>query len=337
MDLSNLVLYTPPKIHPNWFINDYLGALKVRLSVGRNDYRVKPGLYKLGNPDKKSEVIVTANYKLSFDIVRKSLKGENIWLLILETYGINVWCAAGKGTFGTNELIHQIKESQLNLFIDHKRIIVPQLGAPGVSAYKVKEATGFKIKFGPIRAEDIKGYISSNYKKSENERTVRFNMLDRLILTPVEIVNSLKYYLIAVIFMLLISGISKNGFSLSNIMGEGPIEVLFLTLSYISGAFLTPLFLPWIPFRKFSGKGLLIGLISFGIVSILLIKGITFFYIGGWILVSGSVSSFLAMNFTGASTYTSLSGVKKEMKLFVPIQIIMAIVGLLLIITSKLI
>ena len=108
------------------------------------------------------------------------------WILILQTYGVNVWCAAGKGSFGTDELIRQIKGfSDLRTYVEHKRVIVPQLGAPGVSAHKVKEATGFTVKFGPVRAEDIKDYISAGYKKDELTRSVQFNFKDRILLTPV--------------------------------------------------------------------------------------------------------------------------------------------------------
>ncbi|NQU52739.1 MAG: hypothetical protein HQ522_09395 [Bacteroidetes bacterium] len=91
MNFSNISIITQPKIDSQWSQKDYLGALRVRMSIGRNSYQVKPGLYKLGNPEKDAEVIVTSNYKLSFDIVRRSLKGINAWILVLETYGINVW------------------------------------------------------------------------------------------------------------------------------------------------------------------------------------------------------------------------------------------------------
>ena len=40
-----------------------------------------------------------------------------------------------------------------------------------------------------------------------------------------------------------------------------------------------------------------------------------------------ALSSFIAMNFTGASTYTSLSGVVKEMKTAVPLQKALAVVA----------
>ena len=82
---------------------------------------------------------MTANYKLSFDAIRKNLSGQNGWILVLDTKGINVWCAAGKGTFGTNELVKRIRLVSLEKIVNHKRLILPQLGAAGVAAHKVKE------------------------------------------------------------------------------------------------------------------------------------------------------------------------------------------------------
>jgi hypothetical protein len=41
----------------------------------------------------------------------------------------------------------------------------------------------------------------------------------------------------------------------------------------------------------------------------------------------GGLSSFIAMNWTGTSTFTSLSGVQKEMKTALPLQIGFAGIG----------
>ncbi len=337
MDYSNLTIVRPPEISSNWLLEDKLGALRVRFSIGRNRYRVLPGLYRLGQAGKDSEVIVTANYKLSFDLVRKNLNGLDAWILVLETYGINVWCAAGKGTFGSNELIRQVKESNLNLYVSHRRLIVPQLGAPGVSAQKVKEASGFTVKFGPVRAEDIKEFISAAYKKDEAMRTVKFSFKDRLILTAVELTNSLPYLLIGIIFLVLLSGIHSEGYSFSLMWKEGLRASLFFLAAYVSGAFLSPLLLPVLPFRHFAGKGLVTGFLVFAGIILLGQLEISILALLAWFLISGAVSSYLCMNFTGASTYTSLSGVRKEMGIFVPIQIAFALSGLVLLIISKLI
>lgn len=335
MDYSNLTIVRPAEISSKWLLEDKLGALRVRFSIGRNRYRVKPGLYKLGSPGKDSEVIVTANYKLSFDLVRKSLSGLDAWILVLETYGINVWCAAGKGTFGSNELIRQIKESQLDHYVSHRRLIVPQLGAPGVSVQKVKEASAFTVKFGPVRAEDIKEYISVAYKKDEAMRSVNFSFWDRFILTAVELANSMRYFLIGIVILLLLSGIHSEGYSFSLMWKEGLRGSLYFLAAYISGAFLAPLLLPVLPFRHFAGKGLVTGFIVFGLIILFVPTELSILALLAWFLISGAVSSYLTMNFTGASTYTSLSGVRKEMGIFVPIQIAFALSGLVLLIISK--
>ncbi len=335
MDFNNLSLVSIPRVESSWSKKDRWGTFKVRSSIGRNSYRVDPGLYKIGNPGNKDEVIVTSNYKLSFDIVRRCLEGINAWILILETYGINVWCAAGKGTFGSDELIRQIKDSSLQSYVSHKRLILPQLGAPGVAAHKIKDATGFSVKFGPVRAEDIKEYLASGLKKTEAMRSVQFNFRDRLLLAPVELVNSLKYLMFALIAILLISGISEGGYSLTSIWQEGISASLYLVLAYITGAFLAPTLLPWLPFRYFGGKGLVAGFLTYGLVALITFTENSVWEMAGWILISGAVSSFLTMNFTGASTYTSLSGVKKEMRIFVPLQLTLVITGLSIVILTK--
>ncbi|MBF0567350.1 MAG: hypothetical protein HQK95_00640 [Nitrospirae bacterium] len=105
--------------------NDKWGAVKCRLTSFRNNYTVTPGLYALGKPSEDSDVFVSSNYKLSFDKLRSALAGINAWVLVLDTKGINVWCAAGKGTFSTEELIKKISDTNLPLCVRHRRLIVP--------------------------------------------------------------------------------------------------------------------------------------------------------------------------------------------------------------------
>ena len=164
--------------------SDFFGAVMVRWGINRNNYRVKPGLYAVGSPNQESDVFVTANYKLSFDALRKNLSGENGWILVLDTKGVNVWCAAGKGTFGTKELINRIRMVSLEKIVNHRRLILPQLGATGVAAHKVKEETGFNVHYGPVRASDIKKFINDGYRADREMRRVTFGFKDRIKLIP---------------------------------------------------------------------------------------------------------------------------------------------------------
>ena len=63
-----------PTVSTTLELKDYLGAMKVRWGIGRNNFRVEAGLYKVGKPTSNSDVFVTANYKMSFDTLRKNLK-----------------------------------------------------------------------------------------------------------------------------------------------------------------------------------------------------------------------------------------------------------------------
>jgi len=291
---------------------DILDAWKVRWGIGRMNSAIQPGLYAIGKPDNESPVLVSANYKLTFDTLRKNLDGLNCWLLILDTKGINVWCAAGKGTFGTDELIRRIETSELSKYITHKKLVLPQLGATGVSAHQVKRRSGFDVKYGPVRARDIKEYIDAGYEATKEMRTVQFNMWDRLVLTPMELIPALKYALPILGVMLFANTFAAKPFDKTDMLaGAGAV---------IAGSVLTPALLPYIPGRAFAMKGWLIGLgCTASILSLSgkLKKGSRLLS-AGHLLLFPAISSFLAMNFTGSSTYTSPSGVNKEMRKSLP-------------------
>jgi hypothetical protein len=173
-------IHTPkgsvPVVSTNLHFKDILGAWKVRWGIGRMNYKINPGLYAIGKPDHTSPVLVSANYKLTFDVLRKELSGLDCWILILDTKGINVWCAAGKGTFGTHELVGRILKTGLSEIVSHRKLVLPQLGAPGVSAHEVTKQTGFSVVYGPVRAKAIKTFLDSGFKATQEMRTVKFTM-----------------------------------------------------------------------------------------------------------------------------------------------------------------
>ena len=179
--------------------------VQARMGYRRMQHIVPPGLYCIGAPSKASPVFVSANYTLSFDSLRSNLQGMDALILVLDTKGVNVWCAAGKGTFGTDELISKIRSSGLAEKVDHRRLILPQLGAPGVAAHVVKKETGFTVEYGPVRARDIPDYMRMG-KVTPEMRTVTFPLRDRAELVPVEIVQSLKYLLPAMVLLFLAGG-----------------------------------------------------------------------------------------------------------------------------------
>ena len=300
---------------------DHFGTWKARWGIGRMSYTVEPGLYAMGRPNGASPVLVSANYKLTFDVLRKNLKGIDCWLLILDTKGVNVWCAAGKGTFGTEELVNRIEAAALSNVVSHRALILPQLGAPGVNAQEVAQRTGFSITFGPVRADDIQMFISEGNKATKEMRHVKFTFTDRLVLTPMEFVPAVRMSLPIIGGLLVTNQFAKRPFNRHDLTAYAG--------AILTGSVITPLLLPYIPGRAFAWKGWLIGA---GWTLGYLLKSKKFtkddgLMSLGQLLLFPAVSSFLAMNFTGATTYTSPSGVKKEMKHALPFIIGAGAVG----------
>jgi hypothetical protein len=323
-----------PRVLSKLEFADRWGSVKARWGNGRMDYKVDPGLYAQGTPDDKSPVFVSANYKMSFDVLRANLAGRSGWILVLDTMGINVWCAAGKGTFGTDELVRRIESSGLKNIVSHRKLIVPQLGAPGVSAHRVKQASGFTVLYGPVRAQDLSDYLDSGLKATAQMRTKDFPLIERAVLIPIELVEAMKTFLIAAAAFFILSGfIGPAGFR-ANAQSLGLFAVAALFCAFIGGSVLNPLLLPYLPGRAFSVKGFSTGIVM--AVILLYLRGIDLSAWPGraeaaaWLLIICAVSGYLAMNFTGCSTYTSLSGVKKEMRWALPLEIALASVGAVL-------
>lgn len=309
---------------------DRLGAWKVRWGIGRMAYKVEPGLYAVGKPNGDSPVLVSANYKLTFDVLRKNLAGMDCWLLILDTKGVNVWCAAGKGTFGTSELVHRVEAAKLSQVVTHRKLILPQLGAPGVSAHEVTRRTGFSVIYGPVRASDIQAFISSGCQATKEMRTVLFPFRDRLVLTPVELVQAAQKSLLVFGVLFLLNLFAAKPFG-------GPDFIVYAG-AVLVGSVLTPVLLPFIPGRAFAWKGWLLGL-CWTALAVGLFGWFTPDYrlsAAGYLLLLPAVSAYLAMNFTGSSTYTSPSGVLKEMKTALPLIVGSAFVGSVLTVITHL-
>lgn len=310
------------KLDTKLYFKDHFFNIGVRLGYNRFDYKVSPGLYSIGMPTKDDDVIVTCNYKLTIDALRKELDSRNLWILVLDTDGVNVWCAAGKGSFGTAELVYSINNVDLKNVVNHKRLILPQLGAPGIQAHLVKETTGFNVIYGTVKACDLTTFIDNAYEATDEMRQVEFTVIDRLKVTPLELILGGKY--LAALFVLsFIVSLLNDGININNVFEFLGIYAIGL----FTGALVVPLIIPIRPFRMFYKNGILFSLLIL-IAYLYLLNWITIFSIGNSILAI-TISAYIAMNFTGATTFTSLSGVKKEMEQAIPILGVLLLIGLI--------
>ena len=291
-----------------------------RVGVKRSEHRVEPGLYALGIPTPDAPVFVTANYTLSFDALRSALLDVDGYILVLDTQGVNVWCAAGKGTFGTDELVHRVEETHLHDVVRHRTLILPQLGAPGVAAHLVARRSGFEVEYGPVRASDLPEYLKTGEATPEM-RQVRFKWRDRVVLIPLEVVH------IVLPLMLLVAVVA--------ILTEMPLIGYGVAAAIVAGVVLFPILLPFIPTRDFCGKGIILG----GLVAL------PFAWLGFldnpdgplWrqlvvlvapLLIMPPATAYMALNFTGSTNFTSRSGVRREIFTYIPIIAVMFVAGL---------
>ncbi|MEN6509584.1 MAG: mercury methylation corrinoid protein HgcA, partial [Smithella sp.] len=165
-----------------------------------------------------------------------------------------------------------------------------------------------------------------------------FPLKERVVLIPIELIDTVKPFILISIALIILAGLlGPSGFQ-TGVLNNGLFAVSALFLAILGGAVLNPLLLPYLPGRAFSVKGLFVGVVI--AVGLIYLRGMDLQIWTGkmealsWLLMIPAISAYLAMNFTGASTYTSLSGVKKEMRFALPLEIGAVILGLVTWITS---
>ena len=320
-----------PRLRTSPTTLDRLGTCRARLGLDRNHYTVNPGLYAVGAPGPDSPVIVTANYKLTFDTVRFALAGRDVWLLVVDTRGINVWCAGGKGTFSAAGISEQVKRTGLERVVSHRRLILPQLGANGVRARDLRKACGFEAVFGPVRAEDMPRYLDHGI--DEAMRTVTFTLRERAEVIPVELVLGWKIILASFLVAAVLSLIGPD-FSLQAIGQRWLLAASATGLGLAAGAVFFPLLLPALRTRLFSLGGAGLGLTLAVLLPAIFPEQSDVGVLGAglWTVV---MASWLGLNFTGSTPYTSPSGVEKEMRKAIPLQAAGTLLAAILFVTGN--
>jgi hypothetical protein len=194
----------------------------------------------------------------------------------------------------------------------------------------VKKQSGFSVQFGPIRASDISTWLDNGAREFEGMRDVTFTLKERIELIPVEFHLVLKsmWWLFPLLF--LVSGIGPDLEFTSRLMSRGVWMVSALLIGIGSGLILVPLLLPWLPSRSFALKGAVAGLLSGLLLFFWAETGLNLLELGALLALVVVMSSYLGMNFTGSTPYTSPSGVEWEMRRAIPVQFCLSIGAVLL-------
>ncbi len=190
---------------------------------------VDPGLRKIGEAGVNSPVFVTANFHLTVRRVEKALRGKAAWLLVAPTRGINVWCAASGGDMTAHSVISVLKTSRIGARVTHRRLVLPQLAAPGVDRKALENRTGWQVDFGPVYAKDLPAYLSADCRKSSEQSLVAYPLSFRIEMLFA--MNALVWLIFAALFGL----VNMRWVILGSALFWGSSIVLYAGFPYLPG------------------------------------------------------------------------------------------------------
>jgi NAD-dependent dihydropyrimidine dehydrogenase PreA subunit len=140
----------------------------------------RTGLVRIGDPGRDAPVLLTCNFRLTVERVERALRGSDAFLLVANSRGVNVWCAATGGLLTNHDVISVLKTSGIEGLVDHRYVILPQLAATGIEGAVIHARTGWRTIWGPVEAADIPAFPRSGMETSAAMRSVRFPSSRRL-------------------------------------------------------------------------------------------------------------------------------------------------------------
>ncbi len=146
-------------------------------------FPTRTGLIRIGSPDRDAPVLLTCNFRLTVERVRRALRGVDAYLLVANSRGINVWCAATGGLFTNHDVVSVLKTSGIEDLVDHRNVILPQLAATGIESEVVHQKTGWRVVWGPVYAKAIPLFLQRGFVKTVAMRSVSFLWTERLEMT----------------------------------------------------------------------------------------------------------------------------------------------------------
>ena len=107
----------------------------------------------------------------------------------------------------------------------------------------MEKQSGFKVEFGPVRADDLPEYLKTG-KATPEMRQVKYTLKDRAVLIPVELNSAILPLIVSVIALYILGG---------------AYPAIAAATAVLAGTALFPLALPWLPTKDFSSKGFILG------------------------------------------------------------------------------
>jgi acetyl-CoA decarbonylase/synthase complex subunit gamma len=180
-----------------------------------------------------------------------------------------------------------------------------------------------------VLARDIPAYLSAGQKKDAAMRAVPFRLPDRMAIAPMELVQA---------WPMLLSVLAGSAL-LALPFGQeymGRFLGVFLPLlgAVLMGSLAFPALLPLLPFRAFSLKGAVLGVLWAAASALALHSSPV--SAAALLLVITPIVAFIAMNFTGSSTFTCQPGAALEVRVGIVPMIASLVIGTGLLIAARL-
>lgn len=130
--------------------------------------QVKQDIYKVGEPDENSPLIITTNFALTYFLVKGEIENSKVpaWLAIMDCDGLSVLTAWAAGKFSASKIAQFIKESGIEDKINHKELIIPGYVAMLKGAIEDK-LPQWKVVVGPKEASGLPAFLR-NYVRSRS-------------------------------------------------------------------------------------------------------------------------------------------------------------------------
>ena len=291
---------------------------------------IEPGIYRSGNPTKNSPIIVTANYDFTYIKVMRDLRHIDVWVLCVDSNGINVWCAARGNDFGNEQILEAVEATGIQNLTEEKTLILPQLSAGGVSIPqlpKKSENFPFKIKFGPVWSKHLPQYLEEKpLKKPDYMKLAKFSLSHRMrawvthttfLLRKIFLLPIIGFFFIFLLSLPWINKLAWVGELIAwIIISNGLISILFPLSNFT---------------RSFIKKGMF-----FGFLTSLILGGISWILHGSLIFILLNVilffwiAFFSTMSFSGYTMATSPTEIQEEYPRFRRINKFLLIMGTIL-------
>ncbi len=152
-----------------------------RLLHRYNPFRAEVGLSAIGNPGPDAPILVSGNYEHTVEQLRAAITDSGVacWLLIADSAGINVWCAAGVGDFNEIKIVDAIVATRLAEKVTRRQLILSPLAAVGIDRDRLRRDTGFTVTWGPAHLDDLPAYLRAGCKREPAMRLAKFTRFDR--------------------------------------------------------------------------------------------------------------------------------------------------------------